>query len=509
MKKNKQSWYMTILSVLAVFCFVLTAGQAEAVSTRLAPEPGYAAHDYTMDQASDTGYSSGLDVVYKQIAQLPMPPARCYLKTEDFKDALGNDGDGFRLKLFDYLGGLDTTIYTESGNGMYGSFSGCAKMNPAGDTVWFSKSGNTDAWYSVSVNTGLSYGGSFGTAVQEYLQPGAWEVEWDTTSGRAFFAGKETNPWNDPHAIFIRNAADSAWLMVINIGGYSNGFAFDSSGNLWCGTYTTTGGTGEQQYIYVFSAEDVAAKVTALLAGTSTTPLIPDPNPALGDNVHTIDCPTFAQEDPGTGEITTYYTGPNDIECDPDGNVYISLNGGFYADPEPPYENSRDAGLVVQYPNTGAAPWPTDMTKDILAWTIPTSGSDWQKNLSFDGDTNLPANDNRLYVDQDFAWGTGGPDQVTAITNDNDDDGDGVADAVDNAWATINPNQIDADLDMFGNMCDADFNNDAIVDLTDFVALKAVWLGSDSIIDMNSSGLVDIDDFYLLQTRWLSSQPWN
>ena len=491
MKNNKLSWYMTILSMAAVFCLAMTIGQVGATSTRLEPESGYATHDYTMDQetgAEATGYSGGLDLVHKQIADSPMPMARCYLKTEDF-----NTGDGFRLKLFDYLGGLNTTIYTESGNGSYGSFAGCAKMNPAGDKAWFSKSGTTDAWYSVTCNSDLT---TFGTAVQTYVQPAAWEVEWDT-SGRAFFAGKESDPWNDPHAIFIRNAADNAWLNVVEIGGSSNGFAFDSSGNLWCGGYSTGGGVN---YIYVFSASDVANKVTELLSDPNASPLVP------GDADSAIPCPTCT--DNSTTPPTIHKTGPNDIECDPDGNVYVSLNGGFYEDPEHPEINSHDAGLIVKYPNTGAAPWPTDAGKVILAWTHQNTGWDWQKNLSFDGATNLPGDDNRLYVDQDFGWGTGGPDQVTGITNDNDDDGDGVPDAVDNASATINPDQIDVDLDTYGNMCDADFDNNGIVRIDDFNMMKSVWGSSDNVIDMDSDGVIGIGDFNLLNGRWGDSAPY-
>ena len=55
-----------------------------------------------------------------------------------------------------------------------------------------------------------------------------------------------------------------------------------------------------------------------------------------------------------------------------------------------------------------------------------------------------------------------------------DQDGDGIADTMDNCTLTPNPGQRDTDRDGYGNACDADLNNDGVVDLTDFDLFTSV-----------------------------------
>ena len=45
-----------------------------------------------------------------------------------------------------------------------------------------------------------------------------------------------------------------------------------------------------------------------------------------------------------------------------------------------------------------------------------------------------------------------------------DQDGDGISDANDNCTFIANPQQFDSNGDSIGNLCDADLNNDGIVD---------------------------------------------
>lgn len=49
-----------------------------------------------------------------------------------------------------------------------------------------------------------------------------------------------------------------------------------------------------------------------------------------------------------------------------------------------------------------------------------------------------------------------------------DEDGDGVANAVDNCYEVANPSQLDADGDGCGNLCDADFDQDGVEGGSDF-----------------------------------------
>jgi len=84
-----------------------------------------------------------------------------------------------------------------------------------------------------------------------------------------------------------------------------------------------------------------------------------------------------------------------------------------------------------------------------------------------------------------------------------DADGDGVPDAVDNCTLVANAGQVDADGDGFGNICDADFNNNGVVDSQDGALLKAAF-GSTAFPerDLNGNGVVDSQDGALLKASF-------
>jgi len=88
-----------------------------------------------------------------------------------------------------------------------------------------------------------------------------------------------------------------------------------------------------------------------------------------------------------------------------------------------------------------------------------------------------------------------------------DADGDGVPDASDNCTLVANPNQLDADADGYGNLCDGDLNNSGTATTADFALLRSV-LGqaasasaTAAAADMNGSGTVTTADFALLRAR--------
>jgi hypothetical protein len=90
-----------------------------------------------------------------------------------------------------------------------------------------------------------------------------------------------------------------------------------------------------------------------------------------------------------------------------------------------------------------------------------------------------------------------------------DSDGDGVPDVADNCKLAANgpndtaaagPSQNDTDGDGYGNMCDPDFNDNGIVDPTDFSLLKSRF-GQTGFPDqdLNGNGIVDPTDFSILK----------
>ncbi|MEM6848090.1 MAG: cadherin repeat domain-containing protein [Pseudomonadota bacterium] len=76
-----------------------------------------------------------------------------------------------------------------------------------------------------------------------------------------------------------------------------------------------------------------------------------------------------------------------------------------------------------------------------------------------------------------------------------DADQDGVADIEDNALFVANPLQTDTDGDNYGNVIDADFDQDLDVDFIDFSAFAAGFGGNDLRFDLNEDGTVDFFDF--------------
>lgn len=86
-----------------------------------------------------------------------------------------------------------------------------------------------------------------------------------------------------------------------------------------------------------------------------------------------------------------------------------------------------------------------------------------------------------------------------------DSDGDGVDDSVDNCTNVSNANQIDADGDGIGNLCDADLNNDCLTNLVDLIEFKARFASSDPVADFNSDGTVNLVD--LIRFKALFGAP--
>ncbi len=471
--------------------FLMLVGSAAA---GLVGGAGYGVNEPTMEPRASKSYAGRMDVVHAQIATGPAAAkTRSFLKCED---GSWSGNWGVEVALYDYRGKFVSTLgspVNPYGSGMYSVFAQGLKVDPTPDgsgnrVVWFSMTGSDASqgdWYTVTVNP------DFNTVVTgptpQFSQAGNWEVEWNPVTGQGFFAGKANDAWSEPHAIYIWTG--SALQKVVDVGGYSCGFAFDPDGNLYTGTYTDSG-PSSRQYVYMFTAAQVAAAVSS---GTPLTPAaatntIPIPNP------------------------NGVYLGANDLEADPDGNIYLTANGAWDS------TYNSDVGYVFRIDAWNPTSPPTTMTQ-IAQGTMDRNNPDWQKALAFDGSSNLAAGGhydptnpsqmgNRLFVDQDFWWGSGGPDVVSGLSTDTDTDNDGVPDALDNAYLTANPGQEDADQDMYGNIADADFNNDGSVGTADMLILRANWLSSNPVVDMDSNGTVGTSDFNRFRSRWLTSAPF-
>lgn len=84
-----------------------------------------------------------------------------------------------------------------------------------------------------------------------------------------------------------------------------------------------------------------------------------------------------------------------------------------------------------------------------------------------------------------------------------DSDSDGIFDSVDNCTLEANPNQVDADSDGFGNVCDPDLNNDGVVNFLDLAQFQPLFLTTDPVADFNVDGNVNFLDLVILTNRFL------
>ncbi|MFK7887353.1 MAG: PQQ-dependent sugar dehydrogenase [Gammaproteobacteria bacterium] len=80
-----------------------------------------------------------------------------------------------------------------------------------------------------------------------------------------------------------------------------------------------------------------------------------------------------------------------------------------------------------------------------------------------------------------------------------DTDGDGLNDIDDNCINVSNADQRDTDGDDFGNACDADLNNDDIVNVVDLGILRTRFFTADDDADLNGDGVVNVVDLGIMR----------
>ena len=85
------------------------------------------------------------------------------------------------------------------------------------------------------------------------------------------------------------------------------------------------------------------------------------------------------------------------------------------------------------------------------------------------------------------------------VGSPDDTDSDSVGDYIDNCILVPNPTQCDGDRDGYGNHCDADFNNDLIVNGLDIGLFKAGFGTTDVVTDLNCDGITNGLDIGLLK----------
>jgi len=115
-----------------------------------------------------------------------------------------------------------------------------------------------------------------------------------------------------------------------------------------------------------------------------------------------------------------------------------------------------------------------------------------------------PCSNQVIQVDPTLA-GTPTTVQGEAFAGVADSDGDGVTNDLDNCSWVPNADQRDTNADGFGNICDADLNNDGTVNFGDLTLFRSVWLTTDADADLNGDGTVNFGDLTIFQSLWLQA----
>jgi len=90
-------------------------------------------------------------------------------------------------------------------------------------------------------------------------------------------------------------------------------------------------------------------------------------------------------------------------------------------------------------------------------------------------------------------------------TSMSDSDADGIPDASDNCTLIENGDQRDSDADGFGNICDADLNNDCIVNAVDLGVMRSVFFTADADADFNGDGTVNTTDLGIMRLQFFGA----
>ena len=257
---------------------------------------------------------------------------------------------------------------------------------------------------------------------------------------------------------------------------------------------STTSGSSENSY-----GDAIASSGAGTIGNriVDVEDLDSDSDPTASDNLTEIN----ANAQPGwTGTAPSGVVG----DLDPAGNQPP------VADPGGPYNGV--VGIAVVFDGSGS--------------TDPDGGNITQYDWDFgDGSTGIGEAPSHIYaavgsypvtlmvVDDE---GTLSDPVLTTADIAIDTDGDGIADTLDNCILVANGplipdaggnSQLDTDGDGFGNICDADLNQDLLTNLSDFSLFRiALNTTQDPDADFNGDGTVDLSDFSLFRIMF-SSPP--
>ena len=179
-----------------------------------------------------------------------------------------------------------------------------------------------------------------------------------------------------------------------------------------------------------------------------------------------------------------YYVFPNDLVGDTTYRSFLMGTESYAAQPGVP---APDYVVPDNFsdPLGDTMVWFTYDTFEVVSGEVPVNGVYSLLRASLTEAVNSPVN---------FA-GTSGRVLDPAA----DYDSDGYPDTQDNCLLAANAPQRDTDADGYGNQCDADLNNDGVINFVDVGAMKSVFFTANADADLNGDGAVNFTDLGVLK----------
>ncbi|MEO1574671.1 MAG: thrombospondin type 3 repeat-containing protein [Pseudomonadota bacterium] len=149
-----------------------------------------------------------------------------------------------------------------------------------------------------------------------------------------------------------------------------------------------------------------------------------------------------------------------------------------------------------------------DPAQVVQQWSVSADTLDFIEQ-PFGFSQTLDAGTYRLVLQTDIT--PGGFDTFMSLAFDAvidtpaDADADGIIDDQDNCIAVANASQVDGDGDGYGNACDADFNNDCVVNVQDLGEMRLVFFTADPVVDLNEDGVVNVVDLGALRAAFFGA----
>lgn len=174
-----------------------------------------------------------------------------------------------------------------------------------------------------------------------------------------------------------------------------------------------------------------------------------------------------------------------------DGGVtWTDITGNLPAAPVNTLATAPDNGLIVG--------------NDVGVFSSFDSGATWD--VLGQGLPQVPVTDLRVHEPSATLFAsTFGRGIYSVMLPAMDSDADGIANGLDNCITIANPAQADSDGDLYGNACDADFNNDCEVNVQDLGEMRVNFFQIAPEFDLTADGIVNVLD--LARLKSLFFQP--